>query len=102
MVKTLKIHNIKKQRNELLKRNDVQFIVIHKAEGTPSRMETRNNLAVKLDVDNDLVYLTKLESKKGSMITEGAAKVYDTVAQATFIEPEYIRLRNTPKSEKKE
>jgi ribosomal protein S24E len=38
----------------------------------------------------------------GTNTTIGVANAYETLEQAIFIEPEYIRKRNSPPEEKKE
>jgi len=98
-VKTEIVNN---QRNELLKRNEVKFSIYHEEGGTPSRVDVKQKLAASLDVNEERIYISKYGTKTGSMITVGEANVYDSVEQAKMIEPKYIILRNSPKTEKKE
>ncbi len=96
----VKIKVISQRRNELLKRNEVTFGVDHEGSGTPSRVEVKQKLADMLNTDVEKVYVTKYETKTGRMTAFGEARIYNSVEDARFVEPEYIILRNTPKKEK--
>jgi len=50
-------------------------------------------------VDEEKVYVKKIETKTGTNITFGEANIYDFVSQAEYVEPEHIILRNRPKTE---
>jgi small subunit ribosomal protein S24e len=102
MVNEVKVKIIKKNRNELLKRNEITFSVDHTGSGSTSRIETREKLANILDSNKECVFIKKFETKTGSMIMIGEANVYDLVEEAKKIEPEHIILRNTPKNASKE
>lgn len=93
---------ISEKNNPLLKRREVQFQVEHtQTGGSPSRMEIRNALANILKIDQNLVFVKKVETKTGTHMALGLANAYDSFEQAKFIEPEYIVKRNIP-SEKPE
>jgi small subunit ribosomal protein S24e len=101
-VKAVKIEIVNNQRNELLKRNEVKFRILHEESGTPSRIEVRQKLAASLDANEERIYINKFETETGSMTAIGEANVYDSSEQAKLIEPKYIILGNSPKAEKKE
>jgi len=89
------------QYNPLLKRKEVAFTVDHKqTKGTPTRLEVRDALANLLKAKPEVVYVRRVETKKGTMIAMGEANAYDSVEQAKLIEPKYIIERNTPKEKK--
>jgi small subunit ribosomal protein S24e len=69
---------------------------------TPSRLEVRKAVADALNVNLDLVFIKKFETKTGTRIASGVANVYDTIEQAKLIEPEYIINRNAPPEKPKE
>lgn len=98
----MKIEIVNNQRNELLKRNEVKFRILHEESGTPSRVEVRQKLAASLDANEERIYVSKFETETGSMTAKGEANVYDSAEQAKLIEQKYIILRNSPKTEKKE
>jgi len=95
----VKIKIIDKRRNELLKRLEVKFRVDHEKSGTPTRLQIRQGLAGILDVDEEKIYVKKIETKTGTNIAFGKANIYDSLSQAEYVEPKYIVLRNKPKTE---
>ena len=97
----MKVTITQQQYNPLLKRKEIAFEVDHKqTKGTPTRMQVRNALAEMLKTKPEVVYVKRIATKTGTMIATGEANAYDTVEQATVIEPKYIIERNTPKEKK--
>jgi len=99
MVNTVKLEIIDQQRNELLKRLEVKFQIEHEKSGTPTRIQVRRSLAGTLDVDEERVYIKRIETKTGTTITFGEANIYDSPSRAEYVEPKHIILRNRPKKE---
>lgn len=98
----MKIKIVSNKRNELLKRSEVIFIVSHEGGPTPSRIEVREKLARTLNVEEDRVYIRKMETTTGTMTTMGEAHVYDSPDQARTFEPKHIIVRNVPQKGEKE
>ncbi|MDH5794870.1 MAG: 30S ribosomal protein S24e [Candidatus Bathyarchaeota archaeon] len=98
----MKIEIVNQLRNELLKREEVSFKLDHEEAGTPPRTVVKQRLADMLGAGAERLYLIKYETKTGSMTAVGEARIYDTVEQAKYAEPEYIIQRNSPKEEKQE
>lgn len=92
----MEIKIVSNKRNDLLKRNEVIFIVTHEGGPTPSRIEVREKLASKLNVDVDRVYIRRMETMTGTRITTGEAHIHDAPEQARLIEPKHIISRNSP------
>jgi small subunit ribosomal protein S24e len=91
------------KENPLLKRKEVYFSVEQDSmEKTPTRLEVKKALATKLNVSEAMVFVKKMQTMTGTHTTVGNATTYKTVEQAKFIEPEYIRKRNSPPEEPKE
>jgi len=91
------------KENPLFKRKEVRFQVEHTQPGsTPSRMEIRNSLANILKVDQNFVFIKKLETKTGTHMAVGLANIYDSLEQAKLTEPEHIVKRNIPPEKPKE
>mgnify|MGYP000101600736 CR=1 FL=1 len=89
--------------NPLLKRTEVGFTIIHgPKEKTPQRMEAKKAVAIEMKVGDEVVYIKRMRTKTGTTITQGVANVYQSVAQAKLVEPEYIRKRNNPEKPKEE
>ncbi|MEM2465131.1 MAG: 30S ribosomal protein S24e [Candidatus Bathyarchaeia archaeon] len=84
------------KRNELLRRNEVLFTVLHEKGSTPSRLEVREKLASALKVDVDRIFIRKMETVTGTMAAMGEAHVYDSPEDAKIIESKHIIIRNAP------
>mgnify|MGYP005831198107 CR=1 FL=1 len=90
-------------KNPLLKRREVHFQVEHsQTANTPPRLEVKKALATMLQLDSDLVFIKKMETKTGTRMAIGVANIYDSVEQAKFVEPAYIVKRNVPPEKPKE
>ena len=91
----MKVSITSKQQNNLMKRQEVSFSVDHSDNGgTPARAEVSNQLASLLKAKRELVYITNMQTKTGTMTTVGNANVYDSVEQAKNLEPKHIIARN--------
>jgi len=91
----MKVSITSKQQNNLMKRKEVSFSVDHSdIGGTPARAEVSNQLASLLKAKRELVYITNMQTKTGTMTTVGNANVYDSVEQAKNLEPKHIIARN--------
>ena len=89
--------------NPLLKRKEVDFRVEHGPKGkTPTRLEVKKAVAAELKTSEELIFVKRMRTMTGTNTATGIANVYETVEQANFIEPEYIRKRNSPPKELKE
>ncbi|MCX8170822.1 MAG: 30S ribosomal protein S24e [Candidatus Bathyarchaeota archaeon] len=97
----MKIKILNNTRNELLKRNEISFILHHDGAPTPSRMEVREELARVLKVDVDRIYIRKMKSVTGASMTIGEAHLHDSPENARIIEPKHIILRFSPQIEGK-
>jgi small subunit ribosomal protein S24e len=98
----LKIKIIENKRNELLKRNEVIFSLLHEGAPTPSRIEVRKEIAKVLKTDINKVYVRKIETMTGTRTSIGEAYIYDSPEQAKVIEPKYIIIRNSPQIKREE
>jgi ribosomal protein S24E len=89
--------------NPLLKRKEVGFTIIQgPKEKTPQRLEVKKAVATEMKIGDEVVFVKRMRTKTGTNITEGTANVYQSVAQAKLVEPEYIRKRNSPQKPKEE
>ncbi|MCW4000298.1 MAG: 30S ribosomal protein S24e [Candidatus Bathyarchaeota archaeon] len=89
--------------NPLLKRKEVGFTIIQgPKEKTPARLEVKKAVAAEMKIGSDVVFVKRMRTKTGTNITQGVANVYESVAQANIVEPEYIRKRNSPAKPKEE
>jgi len=97
----IKILNVKEDK--LLNREEVTFEVAHEdIGGTPTRSDVKRKLSTLLKRDAELLFIKKIETKRGTKISLGTANVYNSLEEAKNVEPEYIIKRNMPKEEAKE
>jgi len=99
----MEVKIISTKKNSLLKRKELAFMVEQGPRGkTPVRLEVKKAIATQLKVNENLVFIKKMKTRTGTTTTVGLANAYETVEQANFIEPDYIRKRNSPPEEPKE
>jgi ribosomal protein S24E len=98
----MEVKIISAKKNPLLKRKELDFMVEQGPRGkTPVRLEVKKAIAAELKVNENLVFIKKMKTRTGTTTTVGVANAYETVEQANFIEPDYIRKRNNPPEEPK-
>jgi small subunit ribosomal protein S24e len=99
----MEVKIVSTKKNSLLKRKEVDFRVDQGLKGkTPTRLEVKKAIAAQLKMKEELVFIKKMKTMTGTNIAVGVANAYETLEQAKFIEPEYIRKRNSPPEEPKE
>ena len=99
----MEVKIVSTKENPLLKRKEVDFRVEQDPKGkTPARLEAKKALATKLQINEELIFIKNMRTMTGTKTAVGIANAYETVEQAKFIEPEYIRKRNNPAEEAKE
>jgi ribosomal protein S24E len=99
----MEVKIVSTKKNSLLKRKEVDFRVEQGPKGkTPARLEVKKAIAAELKVNEDLVFIKKMRTMTGTNTAIGVANAYETLEQAKFLEPEYIRKRNSPPEEPKE
>ena len=99
----MEVRIVSTKENPLLKRKEVDFRVEHDPKGkTPSRLDVKKAIAAEMKINEEMVFVKRLRTMTGTNTAAGIANVYETVEQANFIEPEYIRKRNSPPKELKE
>ena len=99
----MEVKIVSTKKNSLLKRKEVDFRVEQGPKGkTPPRLEVKKAIAAELKINEDLVFVKKMQTMTGTNTAVGVANAYETVEQANFIEPEYIRKRNSLPEEPKE
>src|SRR5712691_1771985 len=90
----MQLEVLQKKENPLLKRVEVTFKAIHKAEPTPTRDALRAFLAKELNATKDIVVIDSQASTFGRYETLGEAKVYKSKEQALAVERKHILVRN--------
>jgi small subunit ribosomal protein S24e len=90
----MEIQVLDKRDNALLKRTEVRFKAVHKAEPTPSRDNLRSELAKHLKASKETVIVDQAASTFGRFETIGYAKVYNSKDEALSVERAHILVRN--------
>jgi len=102
----MEVQVLTKKENPLLKRVEITFKAVHKAEATPTRDALRSELAKQLKAAKEAVVVDHSNSSFGRYETLGYAKVYKSKEEALSIERSHILVRNKLKEaevkEKKE
>ncbi len=102
----MELQVVAKKENPLLKRVEVTFKAVHKAEATPTRDAIRSELAKQLKASKEVVVVDRSVSSFGRFETVGYAKVYTSKEEALAVERSHILVRNKLKEaevkEKKE
>jgi len=90
----MQLEVLARKENPLLKRIEVRFKAIHKAEPTPTRDALRAFLARELQATKDIVVIDSQASTFGRYETVGYAKVYKSKDEALKVERKHILVRN--------
>jgi len=99
----MEVKIVSTKENPLLKRKEVDFRVEYGPKGkTPARLEVKRAIAAELKINEELVFVKRMQTMTGTNTAVGIANVYETAEQANFIEPAYIRKRNSPPEKAKE
>ncbi len=101
----MELQVLTRKENPLLKRVEVTFKAVHKAEPTPTRDALRSELAKQLKSAKDAVIVDRSNSSFGRYETLGYAKIYKSKEEALSIERSHILVRNKrkePEAKKKE
>jgi len=90
----MQLEVVARKENPLLKRTEIRFKAIHKAEPTPTRDALRAFLAKELKATKDIVLIDSQASTFGRYETHGYAKVYKSKEEALAVERKHILVRN--------
>src|SRR5436189_5367815 len=81
----MQLEVIQRKENPLLKRTEVSFKAIHKAEPTPTRDALRAFLARKLKAKKDIVVIDSQASTSGRIETVGYANDHQPTEEAIAV-----------------
>lgn len=83
---------IRDERNELLNRRELEFIITFEGP-TPSRREILGKLCALQNIDEKFAVLDSLEPKFGKQELSGKARIYDNQDAKSRLEPEHLLKR---------
>ena len=91
---------VKDRRNELFKRREIEFEVVHSDSGTPDRFAVRKALASKAGSKLENVYILSIMNDTGTNRGPGKAEVYENRQIAEKVLPRHLLIRNMPPEER--
>ncbi|MHA1268861.1 MAG: 30S ribosomal protein S24e [Candidatus Helarchaeota archaeon] len=94
------IKDMQEYDNILLDRKELNFILFHPGEPTPTRQRIRNMIAAQYAVDLDLIYVYKLAPEFGRGSTKCKVMIYKSKNAAENLIPKHIKKRNEIKEGK--
>ena len=90
----MKIEITQQRENPLQKRVEVHFTVDHNGEPTPGRNAVAEEIAKQTKSKRSCVVVDCIESVYGRGVSNGYAKVYDSMEDALEFDREYLLKRN--------
>ncbi len=93
---------VKDWYNPLIKRREIDLVILHVGKSTPGRMQLRYKLAKALNVDVKRLFIRSVRTEYGVGRTKAEVHVYDNVERAHKFEPKYIIERNKIPEEEEE
>jgi small subunit ribosomal protein S24e len=97
----MKFEIVEKKENPLLKRIELRFKVTHEKSSTPTRAEVKTQIALAINVPEELVVIEKFASLHGKQEASGIARVYESKEILETFELKYLLKRGLPKEEEK-
>jgi small subunit ribosomal protein S24e len=91
---------VKDDENKLLGRREVTIQLKHSQGATPTRSEVRQRIAGNFNVDQELIRITRMETKTNTWVTVCYADIYTSKEDAERLTSKHLALRDLPKEEK--
>jgi len=92
----MKLKKTSERYNPIFKRRELIFFIDHASSGTPRLYDVRKLIADENSMNEDSVYVLKLNTLLGTNRTIVMAEIYDDPERAKALIAEYIQLRNLP------
>lgn len=93
---------VRKRKNPLIGRVELDVVIYHIGAGTPDRFSIRREIASKFNAPLDCVYIRRIRTEYGIGRSVGRIHIYHSPDRARVIEPEYIRVRDEPSRREEE
>jgi len=88
------LHVVRERDNKLIKRLEVEAVVVHIGKGTPSRNTIVEALSQLYGKDKELIVVKSIMSEYGVGISKVKARIYESVERLKAFEPEYLLKRH--------
>ena len=97
----MKVNIVKREKNPLLKREELEFTV-EESKGVPSRKNIVEKLAAQTNAKAGAVVIKKVETVFGSKAFQGKANVYESPEDLKKVEPDFLMTRTEGKKKEGE
>ena len=88
------LHIIKERDNRLIRRLEIEGIVVHIGKGTPSRNDVVKAIAKLYNKPEELIIVKKILSEYGMGMSKIKVHIYEDINRLKSFEPEYIIKRH--------
>jgi len=88
------VYIIKERDNRLIRRLEVEGVIVHVGKGTPKRSDVLATLAKLYSKSEELIIVKKIVSEYGVGITRFRAHIYESIDRLKAFEPTYILKRH--------
>ena len=88
------LHIVKERDNKLIRRLEIEGIVVHIGKGTPKRSDVIIALSKLYGKPEELIVVKKILSEYGIGVTRINAFIYDNMDRLRSFEPEYMLKRH--------
>lgn len=92
----MEIKKISEYYNPIFKRKESSFFIDHTSQSSPKLHEVRKNLAEKYNVNENILYVIKMDTRTGTNQTHVNIEIYDSSEIAEKVVPKHIQMRNSP------
>ena len=96
------VYIVSDRYNKLIKRREVEAVIIHIGKPTLSRMKLRYSFSKAFNVDTKVLYIRSIKTEYGMSRSRVTIHIYDTPELAQEFEPKYIIERNKLPEEEEE
>ncbi len=80
--------------NSVLKRRELIFFIDHVLSGTPRLYDIKKIISQEYNINEEKIYILKLETLTGTNRTTGIAEIYDQTERGKELVAEHIIKRN--------
>ena len=88
------LHIVKERDNKLVRRLEIEGVIVHIDKGTPTRSDVVKVLSKLYNRSEELIVVKLILSEYGVGISKIKAHIYDSIERLKAFEPEYILKRH--------
>jgi len=88
------LHIVRERINKLIKRIEVEGVVVHIGKGTPTRKDIVKALSELYNKNNELIVVRFILSEYGIGMSKFKAHIYESMDRLRYFEPKHILERH--------